>query len=221
MQQEQYDIDTEVPVIFLSEKQGKDRYFVPNLRDEYPELADISEFRVLSRYELYLCWLIGCSYSHYNLEIANHPETNGLKSKIVNSAVEDCFGGKTRRIGDEVFEAYSKGDFPEKIRAGIDRFKKFRVRERYRAQIATASMFHNLMDNLQKMQGQVANIEDAKKYAELSKITYQNIKEMLPKVEQGFGFKDVDGDMEHGGKQDSRVSKGKKLIQENGREPFL
>lgn len=214
----------DIPAIFSvlpKNAQDNSRYFVPRLKDEFPELSDIPEFNNLNRYELYFCWLVGCPYSHRNMEYANNKNeySGDVVKKIIAESVEDCWGGvKSRKISDEIFEKYQSGDLPEKIRAGIDRFKRFKVKQRYLAQLAIERMFTQMMDNLEEMRDKVDDIDSAKKYAELSKTTFVNIKDMLPRLEQGFGFRlNTDED----GIQESLVSRAKKKIQDNGSETYL
>lgn len=212
----------DIPAVFSvrrTTEQENSRYFVPRLKDEFPELSDIPEFQNLNRYELYFCWLVGSPYSHRNMEYAGLVEGDTTLKKVIHESVEDCWGGKTRKISDEVFEKYQSGDLPEKIRAGIDRFKRFKVRQRYIAQIAIEQMFSEMMTNLEKMKDQVTNIEEAKKYAELSKTTFVNIKDMLPRLEQGFGFRLNQDDNDS--IQESLVARAKKKIQDNGPEVYL
>lgn len=211
---------SEVPVLFsIGNKEGKDRYFVPRLKDEFPELNDIKEFDSLNRYEIYFCWLVGSPHSPRNMAFASEIENEITQKKVIFESVEDVWGGKQRKIGDEIFERYQSGDLPEKLRAGIDRFKRFKPRQRYLAQLAIENMFMEMMSNLEKMKNEVQDIEGAKKYAELSKTTFDNIQKMLPRLEQGFGFR-MNTD-EDDLKQDSLVSRAKKKIMDNGMETYL
>lgn len=206
------------PKIFSIKYDGDNRFFVPRLKDEYPELADIAELQSLNTPEVYLCFLIGCNHSKYNQEANKYPDDPESRIKIIQFAVQDCYGGSTYKLPANIFNDYMQGIFPEKIKAGIDRFKRFKLKQRYQAQLIDELMFDTLLDNIRTGKSNLLDVDDRKKFADLCKVTAAVIEELLPRLEKGFGYKTKSTD---NSKEESMVEFAMKRIADNGIESFL
>ena len=118
----------EAEIILFGLESGDD------LRIEYPELAQIDEFKNLKAKEVRLCWLLGNRTSPlYKLSD---------KRERLNRALEIVYGKSY--IQQKQLKALVDGDIPVEIKEAIKKMEEFNPEYRLRAKLLSEYMFETL-----------------------------------------------------------------------------
>jgi hypothetical protein len=160
-------------------------FFIPNLREQFPELTAIPEFGLLSDRELYFCWCLGCPNSPYK-DI--NPALKRMET-VLALAYTDKHGNLM--ISENELRHYRKLELPQRIEDAVKRMKAFDARLRYKAQMALREGVENLIDmiTLSPEQKATMTIEDIKKYGDLLNIMMTKMPENIRSIESiNLGF---------------------------------
>ena len=162
----------------LFEDNGKDR------RIEYPELAKVKEFEVLTSKEVRLCWLIGNRTS---------PIFN-LKDKVtkVRRAMDVVYNESQIQSNEVLRKMYEyKGgdkDIPFKILAGINKMVNYNPENRLRAKLTNQFIFDQMVSMVGSVDlSSITDIDEKKKYVDLCLNVNKAMPEMIRTLEDGFG----------------------------------
>lgn len=151
-----------------------------DLRIEYPELAEINEFKKLNKKEVKFCWLVGNRTSPiYNLE----PRTAKIKR-----ALSLTYGSLWNK--KEELIAISNGEIPTHIQLAIERMLVFNPEYRLRARLMTQYMFDTL-NEIVVLDTPISDmdIEERKKYADLLVKVHGDLPKLVQTLETSFGAK--------------------------------
>jgi hypothetical protein len=151
------------------------------LKDEYPELGEIPEFRNLSEDELLFCYEMGCPTSKSSSE-------ENLRIKI-SKAISYSFGNN---ISDKDKTKYLNGNIPESVRIATERFKQFRPSARMRAKIMVDNVFDNFESivnpDSEFLVAMKNDIDLQNKYVANSIKVIDALKNLVTMKETGFGI---------------------------------
>lgn len=151
-----------------------------DLRIEYPELAEINEFKKLNKKEVKFCWLVGNRTSPiYNLE---------PRSSKIKRALSLTYGNLWNK--KEELVAISNGEIPTHIQLAIERMLVFNPEYRLRARLMTQYMFDTL-NEIVVLDTPIADmdIEERKKYADLLVKVHGDLPKLVQTLETSFGAK--------------------------------
>ena len=154
-----------------------------DLRIEYPELAEIEEFKDLKVKEVRLCWFLGNRTSPiYKLE----------KAKRLEKGLELVYGKNYSSRRD--LEPILKGEMPEEIVRGIRKMELFNPEYRLRAKLMSQYMFDILNDMIIVDSDTLStmDIDDKKKYTDLVVKIHSELPEMVKTLETSYGVRSVD-----------------------------
>lgn len=159
--------------------------------DEYPELADTSEFRDLSDSDMLFTYLMGCPSSPYF----------EAKSGNVKQKRTVCFAKSHKGVDGSLKTKYINGTYPDTVRVAIERFARFRPSARMRAKIMVDNMFDNfeMLVNIDDSTKELIAVDpdEGKKYIAVAKEVTLMIPKLLDMKEGGFGISTgKDGDKE-------------------------
>lgn len=151
-----------------------------SLLTEYPELADIDEFRDLQEEELLFSYYMGCPASPY----FHNEKKDDIKGKRTV-----CFTKAFGKNDTQLKTKYINGRYPEAVRVAIDRFEKFRPTARMRAKNMIDQMFTNLeaMVSLKDDEVKLLEPDEMAKYVNLSQKAMDMMPKLLRMKELGFG----------------------------------
>jgi hypothetical protein len=154
-----------------------------DLRLEYPELADVDEFKSLKAKEVRLCWLLGNRTS---------PIYSLSKRERVVKALELTYG-KDYAIRKDL-GGIINGDLPDEIVAGIKKMESFNPEYRLRAKLMSQYMFEvlNEMIVLDSVTLAGMDIDEKKKYTDLVVKVYGELPQMVKTLESSYGAKVVE-----------------------------
>ena len=154
-----------------------------DLRLEYPELADVDEFKGLKAKEVRLCWLLGNRTS---------PIYSLSKKERVVKALELTYG-KDYAIRKDL-GGIINGDLPDEIVAGIKKMESFNPEYRLRAKLMSQYMFEvlNEMIVLDSVTLAGMDIDEKKKYTDLVVKVYGELPQMVKTLESSYGAKVVE-----------------------------
>lgn len=161
-------------------------YEADRVRNDYPELLAIDEFKNLSSSQLRLCWLIGNRTS----PIFNIDNTRDR----VRRALEMVYGLEHIKNDDKLQVMYElengKADIPEEIFNGIEKMNQYIVEYRVKAKLIAQYMFDQLNVLVSSNQNiSTMDMDEKKKYADLLIKASSELPEMLRKMENGYGVK--------------------------------
>lgn len=151
-----------------------------DLRIEYPELAEINEFKKLNKKEVKFCWLVGNRTSPiYNLE---------PRSSKIKRALSLTYGNLWNK--KEELVAISNGEIPTHIQLAIERMLVFNPEYRLRARLMTQYMFDTL-NEIVVLDTPISDmdIEERKKYADLLVKVHGDLPKLVQTLETSFGAK--------------------------------
>lgn len=154
-----------------------------DLRLEYPELAEIDEFKSLKAKEVRLAWYIGNRTSPiYKLS---------KKEKLVKS-LELTYGKDyhvRKDLGDIV-----RGQLPDYLITAIRKMETFNPEYRLRAKLMTQYMFEvlNEMIVLDSQTLASMDIDEKKKYTDLVVKVNDELPSMIKNLESAYGAKVVE-----------------------------
>jgi hypothetical protein len=154
-----------------------------DLRIEYPELAEVSEFKDLKAKEVRLCWLIGNRTS---------PIIKLSKRDRVFKALELVYGKYYEKNKD--LQGIINGDIPEHIVLGIKRMELYNPEYRLKAKLMSQYMFEILNDMILLDANTLAtmDIDEKKKYTDLVVKIHSELPDMVKRLETSYGVKTVE-----------------------------
>lgn len=151
-----------------------------DLFKEYPELKEYKEFtEIKSNDELLFVW-------HYANPTSDIAKIESIDLRI-EAAYEKVFGktNDTRQV------QYLMGDFPENVRAAIERMKNFKPSARMRAKLMTEKTFNDF-EKIMFMDVYGEDVGEMKKLADLKMEIAEQLPGLIKQLEGGFGIKEVD-----------------------------
>ena len=152
-----------------------------DLRIEYPELADIKEFKELTKKDVKFCWYVGNRTSPiYSLE----------KTIKIRKALALTYGIQWEKKED--LRAIANGEIPTPIQLGIERMVHFNPEYRLRAKLLAQYMFDTL-NEIVVLQTPISemDIEDRKKYTDLLVKVHGDLPKIVQTLETSFGARVV------------------------------
>jgi hypothetical protein len=165
------------------------RYFLTDLRKEYPELNTIDEFKELKTAEMYFVWLYACPTSplaNTDLILANR------RQRAVRAAFIDQ-STNTVRVGysEELYNQYMAGVYSEEVNMAIRRMEMFNPNIRYKAKILAETTLNNFMEFVNKDVSEIVETDERKKYVDMCDKILDALPKLIEKVETGYGIKTV------------------------------
>lgn len=154
-----------------------------DLRIEYPELAEIEEFKPLKVKEVRLCWFLGNRTSPiYKLD----------KAERLKKALELVYGKNysSRKDLKEVLN----GEMPSYLVKGIKKMEIFNPEYRLRAKLMSQYMFEVLNDMIIIDNTTLAtmDIDEKKKYTDLVVKIHSELPNMVKTLENSYGAKTIE-----------------------------
>jgi len=168
----------EVEIVLFGLESGDD------LRIEYPELAQIDEFKNLKAKEVRLCWLLGNRTSPlYKLSD---------KRERLSRALEIVYGKTYAQ--QKPLRALIDGDIPVEIREAIKKMEEFNPEYRLRAKLLSEYMFETLNEMVMIGASELATMEvdEKKKYTDLIVKIHSELPDMVNRLEQSYGVRTVE-----------------------------
>ena len=154
-----------------------------DLRNEYPELAEVPEFQKLSSKHLRLCWLLGNRTSPiYKME----------KKQRLHKGLEIIYGARYRE--NEDLALILKGELPDELVEGIRRMELFNPDYRLRAKLLSQYMFETLNDMivLDEQTKLTMDVDEKKKYTDLVVKIHSELPDMVKRLEESYGIKTIE-----------------------------
>jgi hypothetical protein len=147
---------------------------------EFPELAEVKEFKGLNTKEVKLCWLIGNRTSPiYSMK----PRTAKIKR-----ALSLVYGSSWEKKED--LKQMALGDIATHIQLGIERMAAFNPEYRLRAKLMAQYMFDTL-NEVVVLDTPISDmdIEERKKYTDLLVKVHDSLPKLVTTLETSFGAK--------------------------------
>lgn len=162
---------------------GEALMYEPSNRDmkiDYPELAEIEEFNILSARQLKFVWYLANRTS----PIA------GLEKKKRLKAAASMAWGTYHAKKEEAIE-YAKGNVPDEIKAAITKMASFIPSVRLKAKLMQEYIFDKMQTIIivsdQDMDEMDA--DEKKKYADLALKISSELNNVVDRMESGYGIK--------------------------------
>ena len=154
-----------------------------DLRLEYPELAEIDEFKGLKAKEVRLSWLLGNRTS---------PIYRLSKKDRLSKALELTYG-RDYHIRKDLGEII-RGELPDYIVNAVRKMESFNPEYRLRAKLMTQYMFEilNEMIVLDSQTLASMDIDEKKKYTDLVVKVNDELPGMIKNLESAYGARTVD-----------------------------
>ena len=147
---------------------------------EYPELKEYKVFvDVKSNDELLFAW-------HYGNPTSDIAKIEDIKERA-KQAYEKVWGV----TNDTKYIQYLRGDFPDQVRAAVDKMKSFKPSARMRAKMMTEKTFNDF-EEIMHMDIGASDIGEMKKLADIKMEIASQLPELIKQMEGGFGIKEVD-----------------------------
>ena len=154
------------------------------MRIDYPELAEIKEFASLKTKEMKFVWYYANRTSQY------FNSTKGERNKVL-ACIYYSFGDS---ITDEEKSRYITGNFPQKIKAAIEKMEHFDPSARLKAKMAIEQIFLNLQQMIEIDDDMKNKIKEdlamRKQYVELSTKVASDLPAIVRQMEEGFGLRE-------------------------------
>lgn len=163
---------------------------------DYPELKDIKEFSNLTAEHFDFVWY----YSNPTSEIS-----------IVNEydKVKVCLEKSGLKLTKNETENYLDLKFPLEIKEAMDRMSTLNPDARKRGKLITQKIFDSLEQMIDEGLSKSADIDEKKKFIELSMEIAQNLPTVIRQLERGFGITEKEE------KKEVSLIKKKKVIQKD------
>lgn len=160
-----------------------------DMKIEYPELAEINEFAVLTNSELILVWCLANASSPYELSKAGDDKTKAVN--LIKSALETSGLGK--KLSDLEKNYYLTFMYPQKVKTAMQRMKLFRPSLRMKAKLMNEKMFENMekMVDIAQEELQEMSSSDKLEYLKIVKAATENLQTLVPEIEASYGIKEV------------------------------
>lgn len=165
--------------------------FVPakglDMKSEYPELATIHEFSLLTNTEIVFCWLLGNKTSPLSLDF----QWKGVRAEAVEQALK--LSGYLRYLDEKTIREYTKLKFESKVQNGINRMKLFNPSFRMKAKMMSEKMMDNIsrMVDVSEEELDKMDIGGKKEYADLVKKVTDVMDNLIVSNEEAYGVKEV------------------------------
>ena len=166
--------EKEVDIIVFDASTSKD------LKIDYPELAEIEEFKLLQPNELKFIWYIANRTS---------PLFNLSREEKVAKALSILFPRGYGRFQNIV--KLSKGEFSPEILAAIERMTHFQTENRLKAMLLADYTFQQLqrLIYIDESEMKLMDMEEKKKYSDLLMKVQKELPSVIKNLESGFGVK--------------------------------
>lgn len=154
------------------------------MKTQFPELGNISEFENLTSSELKFCWYVGNPTSPL-IKVKNKKERakKAIELSYSERAIENS--KKVKKILD--------GEIPQEIITGIDRMSKFSLSHRLKAKFMDEYIFDKLnsLTYLDQVAETAMKADPAmkKQYADLVLKISAEMPELVERIETGYGVK--------------------------------
>lgn len=165
--------------------------FVPakglDMKSEYPELAVIHEFSVLTNTELVYCWLLGNKTSPLSLDF----QWKGVRAEAVEKALK--LSGYIKFLDEKSIRSNVELKFENKIQNAINRMKMFNPSFRMKAKMMSEKMMNNIsrMVDVSEEELEKMDIGGKKEYADLVKRVTDVMDNLIVSNEEAYGVKEV------------------------------
>jgi hypothetical protein len=170
----------------LFSDEGKD------LRITYPELNEVSEFKPLSSSEMLFVYYFACESSPY------------IRMDIKNRLLKSLEHIKKDVSGSQIAD-YSKGEFPDKIKAAVDRMARYDVSARMKAREITEMVFKNVQELVDVDLTLLKDIDEKKRYIDMAASTVKLLPSIVSQLENGYGIRYVEDEPQEEIKPASKI----------------
>lgn len=188
-----------------------DDFLRSDLKAEYPELSDISEFKRVSPAELIFAYCLGCRASSLHALFEKEP-TQAIDYALSNSGLLD-------KLSETLRSQYKAGKFSDEVQVAIKRFERFSPTRRLRAKFIREINFNSLEQMAHKVAKSVnesmgsdeTDIDKYKSYSDFIIKTDQSLNEIVNKLEEGFGISEETKD-NGDGKREKQLTRMEKVL---------
>lgn len=162
--------------------------FLPSskeMRLEYPELASIEEFKMLTDKQLKFVWWFANPTSPLVDDTSISKEANERKRialALIKSKLKDDL-----TIPDQ--EAYTQMYIPEQVRIAIHRMQAFTPSIRMHGKIMQEKIFENYNNIINTVIPSNASADQKKEYVDLAKVISTEIPKLIGEIEDAYGIK--------------------------------
>lgn len=147
-----------------------------DLRMEYPELAQVDEFKKLTQPEMLFVW----HYANKTSKYINLPD----RERVIK-----CLEVLKKDLSAQELQEYSQLVFPEHLKLAIERMQKYDPKVRDQAKTINETIFDNLNTIVNADVGEM-DMEEKQKYVALSMNIVKNMSDMVAQIEHGYGIKE-------------------------------
>lgn len=157
--------------------------FEPSVRDmklDYPELAEVEEFKKLNARELKFCWYVGSRTS---------PLANMTKKKRLQVASATAWGGYHAK--KQQVKELAEGKLTDDIIKGIKKMSTYNPSVRLKAKFMQEYIFEKMQTIIMISPEEMAELDadEKKKYAELALKVSSELGNVVGRMESGYGVK--------------------------------
>lgn len=160
-----------------------------DLKREYPELADVEEFKDLNPSEVRFCWLVGNRTS---------PVFKMERGERIRKAMTIVWGANYKtspkqKVRD-IASAKSEEEIPEDILKGILKMNTFNPGYRLKAKLMAEYIFETLNELIvvDQVTMHSMDVDEKKKYADFVIKVSSELQGMIDRLENSYGVKTVD-----------------------------
>lgn len=165
-----------------AEESSEDYFlFYPSKRDmkiEYPELANIPEFRELTNTELLFVWWYGNQSSPYS-------DSKIDERKRVLLCLREAYG---KRLSVEMIDEWMSGNIPDKISLAIKKMRTFIPSIRMQSKLMVEKIFRDyqriISQDVSKM-----SVEDRRKHVNLCNSIHTEMPKLISSIEESYGVR--------------------------------
>lgn len=154
-----------------------------SMKQEYPELNDIEEFRDLSDEQLRFAWFVGNPTS---------PTAEDKADTRMRKALDSKFGAT---LSGKQKKKYMVGKLPDELKAAVIRMELIEPSYRLSARLTTEEIYKNLnkIVYLESTTLQVMSMAEKKQYSETALKIGTEMPRLVETLERGFGVKTDSG----------------------------
>lgn len=162
---------------------GEALLFEPTARDlklDYPELAEVEEFKVLSQRELKFVWYVGNRTS----PIAGKGKKERLKAASVMAWGD--YHAKKQKVQD-----IAKGKLEPKMVAAIEKMSSYNPSVRLKAKFMQEYIFDKMQNIIIVSSEELEEMDadERKKYTDLALKVSSDLTSLVDRMERGYGVK--------------------------------
>ena len=157
--------------------------FEPSPRDmklDYPELSEVTEFEHLNARELKFCWYVGSRTS----PLADMP-----KKKRLSTSANTAWGGY--HADRKEVKELAAGKIPDKLLTAIERMSSFNPTVRLRAKFMQEYIFEKMQSIIIISDSELKALDsdEKKKYADLVLKVSSDLSNVVERMEIGYGVR--------------------------------